>query len=111
MEGATVSTGQTPPPTKDYTWSSPGRWPHMWQKLALLDISGRRGPPAWGCSMPQCRGMSGQEDGTGWVGEHPHRGGGGVLQFLKETGKGENGGYVNQFSYVNLQRVNIFKGK
>jgi hypothetical protein len=27
--------------------------------------------------MPQCRGMPGQEDGSGWVGEHPHRGGGG----------------------------------
>jgi hypothetical protein len=24
--------------------------------------------------MPQCRGMAGQEDGSGWVGEHPHRG-------------------------------------
>lgn len=49
MEGATVSTGQTPPPvgvprdwiTKEYTWRL---WPHMWQRMALLYISGRRGP-------------------------------------------------------------------
>jgi hypothetical protein len=46
----------------------------MWQKMGLLDISGRNGPWAWGCSMPQCRGMPGQEDGSGWVGEHTHRG-------------------------------------
>jgi hypothetical protein len=24
--------------------------------------------------MPQCKGMSGREDGSGWVGEHSHRG-------------------------------------
>jgi hypothetical protein len=24
--------------------------------------------------MPQCRGMLGQEDGSGWMGEHPHSG-------------------------------------
>jgi hypothetical protein len=33
-------------PTKEYTWSYPWRWPYMWQKMALLDISGRRGPRA-----------------------------------------------------------------
>jgi hypothetical protein len=27
--------------------------------------------------MPQCRGMPGWEDESGWVQEHPHRGGGG----------------------------------
>jgi hypothetical protein len=34
-------TGST---TKEYTWSSPWRWPHMWQKMAWLNISERRGP-------------------------------------------------------------------
>jgi hypothetical protein len=46
----------------------------MWQKMALLDISGRRDPLAWGCLMPHCRGMSGREDGSVWVREHCHRG-------------------------------------
>jgi hypothetical protein len=43
--------------------------------------------------MPQCRGMPGQEDGSGWVGEHPHRGrgkGDGMGVFKGETWKGEN---------------------
>jgi hypothetical protein len=34
----------TRPPTKEYTWSDPWRWPHVWQKMTLLDISGRRCP-------------------------------------------------------------------
>jgi hypothetical protein len=38
----------TRPPTKDYTWRDPCLWPNMWQRMALLDISGRRGPWAWG---------------------------------------------------------------
>jgi hypothetical protein len=33
----------TGPPTKEYTWSDPWSWPHMWQKMALLDISGPEG--------------------------------------------------------------------
>jgi hypothetical protein len=42
--------------------------------------------------MLQGRGMSGREDGSGWVGEHPHRGrGGGMGWFLKgRPGKGKN---------------------
>jgi hypothetical protein len=36
----------TGPPTNEYTWSDPWRWPHMWERMALLDISGRRGPRA-----------------------------------------------------------------
>jgi hypothetical protein len=43
--------------------------------------------------MPQCRVMPGQEDGSGWVGEHPHRGRGGGMGlggFLKGSpGKGK----------------------
>jgi hypothetical protein len=35
---------ETGPPTKEYTWSDPWLWPHMWHRMALLDISGRRGP-------------------------------------------------------------------
>jgi hypothetical protein len=73
--GATVSTCQTPmelpgtgPPTKEYTWRNPWLQLHMWQRMALLDISGRRSLWAWGCSMSQCKGMPGQEDRNGWVG-------------------------------------------
>jgi hypothetical protein len=37
--------------------------------MPLLEINGRRGP--WFCegSMPQCRGMPGQEIRSVWVGE------------------------------------------
>jgi hypothetical protein len=37
----------TGPPNKEYTWSGPWFWPHMWQRMAWLDISGRNGPWAW----------------------------------------------------------------
>jgi hypothetical protein len=57
----------TGPPTKEYTWSDPWHWPHMWQRMALLVISGRRGPWPWGCSMPQSRGMTGQGNKNGWM--------------------------------------------
>jgi hypothetical protein len=47
----TVSTGQTPlellgigSQTKQYTWRDSWLWPHMWQGMALLDISGRSCP-------------------------------------------------------------------
>jgi hypothetical protein len=59
----------TGPPTKEYTWSDPWLQPHMWQRMALLDIIGRSGPWACGDSMPQCRGMpriERQERVGGW---------------------------------------------
>jgi hypothetical protein len=31
---------ETGPPTKKYTW----HWPHMWQKMALLNITGKKWP-------------------------------------------------------------------
>jgi hypothetical protein len=34
-------------------------------EMALLKISGRRGPWAWGCSISQCRGMPGRNNGSG----------------------------------------------
>jgi hypothetical protein len=37
--------------------------------MALLDISGRRGPWSWEDLMSQCRGMPGQGSGSGWNGE------------------------------------------
>jgi hypothetical protein len=43
----------TGPPTKEYSWNNPSQWPHIWQRMALLDISGRRGSWAWGCLMHQ----------------------------------------------------------
>jgi hypothetical protein len=82
----------TGPPTKEYTWSDPWCWLYMWQKMALLDISGRRGPLSCACSMPHCRGMPRWEDGSWWVGENPHRGKGrgwdrGFLKGRPERGK------------------------
>ena len=55
----------TKPPTKEYTWRDPWLQPHMWQRMAWLDISARRGPWAWGFSMPHCREMPGWEGGSG----------------------------------------------
>jgi hypothetical protein len=59
----------TGPPTKEYTWRDPWLWPFVWQRMALMDISGRKG--LWSCegSMPSCRKMSGWEGSSGWVGE------------------------------------------
>jgi hypothetical protein len=34
----------TKPSTKEYTWRDPWLHLHMYQRMALLDISGRRGP-------------------------------------------------------------------
>jgi hypothetical protein len=31
----------------------------MWQRMVLLDVIGRSNPWAWGCLMPQCRGLQG----------------------------------------------------
>ena len=63
----------TGPPTDEYTWRDPWLWPHMWQRTALLDISGRKCLWAREGYMPQCRGMPGREGRRGWVEEHPHR--------------------------------------
>jgi hypothetical protein len=72
MEEAKVSTRQIPPellgtgpPTKEYTWRDSSLWPHMWQRMALLDISGRSIPWAWGYWIPQSRRMPWQEVGRG----------------------------------------------
>jgi hypothetical protein len=46
---------------------------HMWQKIDLLDISGRHSPRAWGGSMLHFRGLPGWEGGSGWIGKHPHQ--------------------------------------
>jgi hypothetical protein len=54
--------------TKGYTWRDPWLCLHKWERMALLDFSGRRDPWAWGCSMPQCREIPGWEDGSGWAG-------------------------------------------
>ena len=54
----------TGPPIKEYTWSNRWCWLHMWQRMVLLDISGRRGLWAWGCLMSQFREMPERE----WVG-------------------------------------------
>jgi hypothetical protein len=34
----------TGPPVKEYTWWNSWLQPHMWQRMALLDISRRSGP-------------------------------------------------------------------
>ena len=30
-------------PSKEYKWRDPWLWPHMWQRMVLLGISGKRG--------------------------------------------------------------------
>jgi hypothetical protein len=92
------ASGGTGPPTIEYTWSKPWCWPHTWQKMALLDISERRGPRAWGCSMPQCSAMPGWEDGIVWVGEPPHR--------VRGRGDGIGGFWMGE-----LERVKYLKCK
>jgi hypothetical protein len=52
---------------KEYAWRDPWLCLHMWQRMALLGVSGRNSPWVWGCMIPQCRGMPGWEDGSGWV--------------------------------------------
>jgi hypothetical protein len=32
------------PPTKEYTWRDPWLWLYVWQRMALFNNSGRRGP-------------------------------------------------------------------
>ena len=58
----------TGPQTKEYTWSDPWLQPPMWQKMALLDISGKSGlgPVIVRCpSVGECQGRK-----TG-MGEEP----------------------------------------
>ena len=46
-----------------------------------------------GVQLPGVREMTGQEDGSGWVGEHPHRGrdrGDGMEVSKREIWKGGN---------------------
>ena len=77
MEGATVSTDKIllKAPTKKYTWRDPWRWPHMWQRMALLDISGRRGLGPEGVQYPNVWECQDRKMGVdGWVEEHTHRG-------------------------------------
>jgi hypothetical protein len=52
-------------PTREYTWLQL----HMYQRMPLLVINGRRDP--WSCegSMPQYRGMPGTGNMSEWVGE------------------------------------------
>ena len=59
----------TKAPTKESTWRDPLLQQHMWLRMALSDINGRRSP--WYCegSMTQCRGMPGQGSRSRWVGE------------------------------------------
>jgi hypothetical protein len=59
MEGATVSTSQTPsdllgagPPTKEYTWSDPWHWPHMWKRMALFGQWEERPLSLWVFNAP-----------------------------------------------------------
>jgi hypothetical protein len=64
----------TKPPTKEYTRRDSRLQQHMQQRMALLEINERRGPWSYGGSMPQCRGMSGQGNRSGWVTEQRTRG-------------------------------------
>ena len=53
----------TKPPSKEYTWRDPWLQPHMKPRMAISDINERRGHLSYEGSMPQCRGMPGQESG------------------------------------------------
>jgi hypothetical protein len=77
----------------DHQLKNTQHWMHIWQKMALLDISERRGPWAWGCSMSQRRGMPEWEDGSGWVG--------GWRSILIEAG---GGGWEGSFQREALKR-------
>jgi hypothetical protein len=61
-------------PTKEYTWRDPRLQPHMWKRMALLNISGRSAHWAWWCSMSQSRRMPGYKGWSESMGEHIHRG-------------------------------------
>ena len=79
----------TKPPTKDYTWRDPCLQPHMYQRMALLVINGRRGPGSFKGSMPLYMELPGPGRGSRWVGEQGE--GGGDWGFLEgETRKGAN---------------------
>ena len=73
----------TKPPTKEYIWRVPWFQLNMQQRMALLGISGRRGP--WSCEgqMPQ-RGMRGQGGQSRWVG-------GGIPSQKQEEGEQDKG--------------------
>ena len=47
----------TRPPVKEYTWRDQWLWPHIWQSMALLDISGvALGPEGVRCpSVGECQ--------------------------------------------------------
>ena len=45
---------------KEYTWQEPWLQLYMYQRMALLDINGRRSPCSWKGSMYQWRGIAGQ---------------------------------------------------
>ena len=62
--GATESTSQTPRAPRDWTtntWRDSWLQLHIWQRTAVLDLSGRSCPWSWWGSMSQCRGMPGLE--------------------------------------------------
>ena len=88
----------TRPPTIEYTWSDPWHWPHMWQRVALLDISEWKERPLGlcVCLMPQCRQMPGGGGGQEWMG---------VGAPLSRQGRG-NG--VGRFWRGDLERGNIW---
>jgi hypothetical protein len=69
-----ISTNQTPPPqlnpgtkppTKEYKWRDPWLQLHMYQRMKLSGINGRKG--SWFCEdlMTQCKGIQGGEVGVG----------------------------------------------
>ena len=59
----------TKPSTKEYTWSYPWLQMHRQQRMALLDIKGRRGPWSWKGSVQQGMGIPGQGSERALIGE------------------------------------------
>jgi hypothetical protein len=65
----------TKPTTKENTWVGPCHQLHMYQRIALPDINGSRGPWSCGGLLSKCMGILEVEVGVGgWIGDNPLRG-------------------------------------
>jgi hypothetical protein len=65
----------TGPPIKDYKWRDPWHWPHMWQRMALLDILEGEALGSESVRCPSVGECQAGKDMRKWVGGGvPHRG-------------------------------------
>ena len=83
----TISTNQTKPPIKEYTWRESWLQLHMQQRMALSGINSWHSPCSFEGLMPQCRGMLGQQ---GWSGLG--------TPLWRQGGEGSDRGYLERKS-------------